>query len=191
MRSKGLLILLLCLLCTCVFYLMVGEPSSGPITSLSSAHQSDPATADLLTQSNPVHDRQVPLQPQSLSSHPGGRLVRQDDVDDEDSVLSQYLHELGFGPNGRIYPKDRWDNVTLPVFVTAVQSGQAELVAAFIHRLQETFPGYSLILNTMGLGEDEFETVRRINLSLFPLPVFSFLSAIPFRRHTHDTHSYR
>lgn len=144
MRSKPLLLVLLCLLGTCVFYLMVGlgEPA-GVIAPASDSGQSVSLTAA------PAHLRQEPPATRT-------RLVR---GDQQDSESERILQSLGFTPTPRSYPSHCWRNVSLPVFSSCVQSAQAELAVAFIHRFQFTFPSHHLILHTIALDDDEFDQV--------------------------------
>lgn len=147
MRSKGLLLVLLCLLGTCVFYLMVGEPS-GPAAPSTDLLIGQPQTQSL-SSPTPAQQRQVP-------SPARARLVARDDRHDESQRL---LRALGFTSSPRSYPTDRWRNVSLPVFSSVVQPAQAELAVAFIRRFQNTFPAHLLILHTVALDEDDFDQV--------------------------------
>ena len=104
MRSKGLLLVLLCLLATSVFYLLVGDPAAPSTDSLTAQAQSSPTPAQL---------RQVPFPVRHA------RVVTRDES-------QRLLQSLGFASTPRQYPADRWRNVSLPgLFVRrAARSGR-------------------------------------------------------------------
>ena len=171
MRSKGLLLVLLCLLCTCVFYLLV-LPASEPLLASQQQSQSQQQHQQ---QQHPQQSSASPAAaaaaqhalPQSAPLHPRARLVTRDDRSDESLLL---LRSLGFGPHPRTFPDDRWRNVSLPVFVSCVQPGQADLAAAFVRRFQATFPAHLLVLFTVALEDDEFDSVSAVHCCPSLLP---------------------
>ena len=168
MRSKGLFLVLLCILCTCVLYLLVGDQPAPPAADLAqSSSQSlfSPATPPLDSHLSSDDDPHPLLLP--LSTGPSRLVTRGDEGADESLQL---LQSLGFVPNPRTYPTSRWLNVSLPVFVSCVQSAQTDLATAFVRRFQATFPSHLLVLYALALDEEELDAVRLAPLSLTAPP---------------------
>lgn len=74
-------------------------------------------------------------------------------------INEKYLRALGFIENPRLFPNDVWQNVTLPVFVTAISNDQTNHVHPFLKSVQESFPEATVFLYDLGLDEDQINHV--------------------------------
>lgn len=72
----------------------------------------------------------------------------------------KYLKQLGFHVDEpRLYPNNKWHNVTLPVFITAVTPSESQFIFGFLKSFQHHFPNSYLIIYNLGLPPSEFALV--------------------------------
>lgn len=80
----------------------------------------------------------------------------------------KYLNQLGFNVHGpRLYPKNRWLNVTLPVFITAVAPSESHFIFGFLKSFQHYFPTSFLIIYDLGLNPADFALVSKFIICFF------------------------
>lgn len=71
----------------------------------------------------------------------------------------KYLTPVGLGPNPRLYPKDMWQNTSLPVFVTYVMEGQESQAVGVINNISKLLPNNTILVYNLGLGNYGLRTV--------------------------------
>lgn len=77
----------------------------------------------------------------------------------------RFLKQLGFHVGEpRLYPKNKWLNVTLPVFVTAVIPSESHFVFGFLKSFQHFFPNSFLIIYDLGLNPSDYVLVSIFHL---------------------------
>ncbi|XP_013783144.1 uncharacterized protein LOC106467345 [Limulus polyphemus] len=102
----------------------------------------------------------------------------------EVDVNQNYLKLLGFTNNPRLYPSSTWSNVTLPVIVTAVSSGETGLAVGLIRSSQKYLPDHVVLLYDLDLSEEEAAIlVKTCNLTKCSVQKFDFDS---FPSHLHS-----
>ncbi|RWS12444.1 uncharacterized protein B4U79_11706 [Dinothrombium tinctorium] len=136
MRIKGILLLLLCILITSVFYCLIGDQKPPFGTLVSETHRQIsqlvvPAVSDLSSSNNQQSSEE----------------------------LDEKLRELGFFSENA---NANWQNISLPMFVTAVKSGETQIVKGFIRSIQDFYPDASLLLYVLDLDDDEISLINRL-----------------------------
>lgn len=72
----------------------------------------------------------------------------------------KYLKQLGFHVDEpRLYPNNKWHNVTLPVFITAVTPSESQFLFGFLKSFQHHFPSSHLIIYNLGLTPSDHALV--------------------------------
>lgn len=72
----------------------------------------------------------------------------------------KYMNHLGFIIDGpRLYPKNKWLNVTLPVFMTAVTPRDSHFVFGFLKSFHHFFPNNFLVIYDLGLSLTDYALV--------------------------------
>ena len=142
MRIKGLLLLVLCVLLTSIFYSLIGnEKHFGQI------YDSD----QLYTSIVKIKKVVVPAVAEKSAYYL--RASRSSDI----SV--KYLHHLGFTADPRLFPTDTWSNVSLPVFVTAIKTGEFPLIRGLVRSINEYYSKATLIVYDLNLDDQEADQV--------------------------------
>lgn len=159
-KIKGPLLLLTCILVTSIFYCLIGDPK--------------PSLSNIVTETNrqlaqPLKRlRQVVIQ-----DTPNYYLTEQSDPEEIEAnrLLDQYLAQLGFISNPRLFNQSIDSIDTFPVFVTSIKPGQIDFVPAFVKNFHENFPDLDLIAFAIQLDDDDLNSVSRtlIALSFFEL----------------------
>ncbi|XP_023236948.1 uncharacterized protein LOC111636028 [Centruroides sculpturatus] len=129
MKTKSFVGLLACIIATSIIVCLYGDPK--------------PSIHEIVTETH----RQLSQLKKLKVVAP----VQKDPVPEE-----RYLKSLGFTDNPRLFPTNVWNNVSLPVFVTAVASGDSELTIEFIKSHQHCFPNHVLLIYDIGLDTEEF-----------------------------------
>lgn len=147
MRIKGPILLMICILVTSIFYCLIGDPK--------------PSLQNIVSETNrqlaqPLKRLKEVVVPAVADS---SNYYLRSDQEPNSQLTDKYLRQLGFVDSPRLYPSDVWHNVTLPVFVSAIKNGQANLAAGFVKSLQDHLPEYTLVLYDLGLDEDEITLV--------------------------------
>ncbi|KAG8201363.1 hypothetical protein JTE90_016839 [Oedothorax gibbosus] len=90
--------------------------------------------------------------------------------------VEKYLKQLGFHVDPpRLYPSNRWSNISLPVFVTALLPTDYGFVHGFVKSFQRYFGNSLLIIYDLGLNPSEYSLVNGIcNSSNCILRTFDF-----------------
>lgn len=92
----------------------------------------------------------------------------QDTLSDETKTFlldEKYLAPLGLSADPRLFPKDVWDNTSLPVFVTYVMEGQESQAVGLISNISKILPNNTILIYNLGLGNYGLRTVRHINFA--------------------------
>lgn len=147
MRIKGPILLMICILVTSIFYCLIGDPKPSLQNIVSETHR------QLSQPLKRLKDAVVPAVADSSNYYLGN------DREPDSQLSDKYLRALGFVDSPRLFPSDVWHNVTLPVFVSAIKSGEANLAAGFVKSLQDHLPEYNLVLYDLGLDQDEITLV--------------------------------
>ncbi|KFM78916.1 hypothetical protein X975_07045, partial [Stegodyphus mimosarum] len=153
MKTKRFVLLLACVLCTTVVVLLYGDPSV------------QPSIQNLVTE---THTRIAHWKSFQASSD----ALKVPDPEEK------YLKKLGFHVDEpRLYPKSRWSNVSLPVFLTAVSSSDVNFIIGFLKSFQHFFPNSLLIIYDLGINPSEYSLINGIcNSSNCILRTFDFNS---------------
>lgn len=152
MKTKSFVGLLACIIATSIIVCLYGDPK--------------PSIHEIVTE---THRQLSQLKKLKVVSP-----VQKDPVPEE-----RYLKSLGFTDNPRLFPTNVWNNVSLPVFVTAVTSGDSDLTVEFIRSHQHCFPNHLLLIYDIGLDSEEFLlvykfcnntncTIRKFNFDNYP-----------------------
>lgn len=146
MKIKGLLLLIICILVSIVFYCLVGDqkPLEGIIYD-------NHLSQSLVKIKNAV----VPAVEENRNYY----LYSSTQQKSNTELKEKYLKHLGFTENPRLFPDHVWTNVSLPVFVTAIKSNEIPFVKEIVKSLQDFYPDASLLVYDLNLDEDEAETV--------------------------------
>lgn len=73
----------------------------------------------------------------------------------------KYLKQLGFHVDvPRLYPNNKWHNVTLPVFITTVTPSESQFIFGFLKSFQHHFPNSHLIIYNLGLTPSDYALVN-------------------------------
>ncbi|KAL1463529.1 hypothetical protein WDU94_015272 [Cyamophila willieti] len=91
----------------------------------------------------------------------------------------KYLKILGFVDNPRLYPHSVWRNSSLPIIVTAVQSGQLHHAVGFLRNIMTMLPNHSAVVYNLGLSNYDVKMLMKfcnsskcfvidLNYDLFP-----------------------
>ncbi|XP_054708211.1 uncharacterized protein LOC129218052 [Uloborus diversus] len=136
MKTKRFALLLACVLCSTVLVLLFQDPSV------------QPSIQTLVTQ---THTR--------IANWKTFQVNRNSfTVPDPEE---KYLKQLGFQVDKPcLYPKCKWTNVTLPVFVTAVLSNNGHFVFGFLKSFHHFFPDHLVIMYNLGLSPSEYSLVN-------------------------------
>lgn len=79
----------------------------------------------------------------------------------------KYLSLVGLSENPRLYPKDQWQNTSLPVFVTYVMEGQESQAIGLINNIGKVLPNNTIMVYNLGLGNYGLRTVSGHTLFVF------------------------
>lgn len=75
------------------------------------------------------------------------------------TVAEKYLTALGFTTSPRLYPKDVWTNSSLPIIVSYLFDGDAELGVGLARNIAHHLPNHTLVLYNLGLGRYDLQLV--------------------------------
>lgn len=150
MKTKRFALLLACVLCTTIVVLLYGDPSV------------QPSIQNLVSE---THSR--------FSKWKTFQVKRESKIPEPEE---KYLNQLGFSVNGpRLYPKNKWLNVTLPVFMTAVVPSESHFIFGFLKSFQHYFPTSFLVVYDLGLNPADFALINGIcNTSSCTVKTFDF-----------------
>ncbi|XP_076035423.1 uncharacterized protein LOC143021684 [Oratosquilla oratoria] len=115
------------------------------LTTLTASNQGGPAIHSLVTHTH-HHINQL----HNLKEELEGRLVHDE----------KYLQPLGFTNEPRLYPQDVWNNVSLPIIVSAVNWEEASLAEGLVRNLQQLLLNASIILYAL---DSSIETSDKLN----------------------------
>lgn len=73
----------------------------------------------------------------------------------------KYLTGLGFTTSPRLYPQAVWTNTSLPVVVSYLFDGDAELGVGLVRNIAHYLPNHTLLLYNLGLGRYDLQLVNR------------------------------
>lgn len=177
LRVKGPLLLLICILVTSLFYLFIGPESarSHSLQTIVSETRSHLAQRLRSVVSNNINTNVygeysassplIDLKSDSTQTDP-----------ENDELQLKYLTPLGFVWNPRLYPQtssistvagghqnntSSYTGSALPVFVTAVKSGQALAALNLMREVQEWFPDHQFFVYALTLDEDDLNSLNR------------------------------
>ncbi|RWS32024.1 uncharacterized protein B4U80_11628 [Leptotrombidium deliense] len=150
MRIKGILLLMLCIFITSVFYCLVGDQKPSFENFVSETHRqlSQPL----------IKLRDVVVAPVAEKS---SYYLSNNNQENKEELSEKYLRELGFG-EATSTNTDLWKNISLPVFVTAVKSGEIQLVKGFIKSIQEFYPTANLLLYGLDLDDEDINLINKV-----------------------------
>ncbi|XP_055928279.1 uncharacterized protein LOC129959464 [Argiope bruennichi] len=138
MKTKRFALLLACVLCTTIVVLLYGDPSV------------QPSLQNIVSE---THSR--------LSNWKAAQVNKE--VAKGPDPEEKYLKRLGFHiDKPRIYPADRWLNVTLPVFATALYECDSHCINGFLKSFQHFFGNSFLIIYDLGLNPSEYSAISGI-----------------------------
>lgn len=154
-KIKGPLLLLTCILVTSVFYCLIGDPK--------------PSLSNIVTETNrqlaqPLKRlRQVVIQdtPNYYLTDP-----TDPEVVEANRLLDQYLLQLGFTSNPKLFNQSIDSEPYFPTFVTSIKPGQIDFVPAFVKNFHENFPDVDLIAFAVQLDDDDLNSVSHSSPSL-------------------------
>jgi len=143
MRIKGILLLMLCIAFTTIFYCLLGDPK--------------PTINNIVTE---THRQLSHLKGVVIS----GNNDNNNDINSEESEpkCDKYLRALGFNSNARLFntTNNVYNNKSLPVFVTAINSEQINLAIGFVKSFKDYISfSYSLIIYDLGLDQQQIHLV--------------------------------
>lgn len=75
------------------------------------------------------------------------------------TAAEKYLTALGFTTSPRLYPKDVWTNSSLPIIVSYLFDGDAELGVGLARNIAHYLPNHTLVLYNLGLGRYDLQLV--------------------------------
>ncbi|GBL88895.1 hypothetical protein AVEN_158994-1 [Araneus ventricosus] len=138
MKTKRFALLLACVLCTTVVVLLYGDPSV------------QPSLQNIVSE---THSR--------ISNWKAAQVSKE--VAKGPDPEEKYLKRLGFHiDKPRLYPADRWLNVTLPVFATALSQCDSHCINGFLKSFQHFFGNSFLVIYDLGLNPSEYSTISGI-----------------------------
>lgn len=166
MKTKRFALLLACVLCTTIVVLLYGDPSV------------QPSIQNLVTE---THSRFAKWKTFQVKQEPKSP--------DPEEI---YLKQLGFlVEEPRLYPKSKWMNVSLPVFMTAVTPSESHFVISFLKSFQHYFSGSLLIVYDLGLNPSDQSLVNGVcNSSSCSVRTFDF-NAFPSHVRNLQLFAYR
>lgn len=181
MRTKNLILLLSCLLFSSLFYLLLPNfptklYSPNEITFSSSSSSSSNG------RSNIIHGNSNDLeyyestslfnqQQQQTQSSKSSQLI--DQLSSISSTESTYLFDQGsfyidtackpkyFAENTTFSDSNNNTSLPLPVFISAIESGDGKLAVKFLHKFHATFPNGQLILYSLNIVGTELDLVSK------------------------------
>lgn len=140
MKSRNLLFLLACFIASSVFVYLLSDQRPTLHTIVTETHK----------QLNNLKDNLKATERKELITD------------------KKYLKALGFTANPRLYPTSVWHNVTLPIVVTAVSSGDAKQAIGFVGAVRHHLPDRNMVIYDLGLGDFESSVIAQIcNTSCF------------------------
>lgn len=133
LNIKGSLVLMVCILFTTIFYCLLSNPK--------------PTIHDLMNETHRqfYNLKEVVVPEQSAD-------------DSKEEKCEKYLKQLGFTSQPRLFPKDIWPNVSLPVIVSAIESNQVHLAIGFIKSIQ-LIPDSTVFIYDLGLDDYDLKLV--------------------------------
>lgn len=153
MRAKSYLVGFICIVATTILILTFGDQHPKIQSLVSETHR------QLKNNLRNIKDK--------LDGRAEDRKLEADD---------RYLSILGFGENARLYPEDVWRNSSLPVVVTYVLQGDAELAGGLARNIAHFLPNHTLLVYYFGLPDQELASycnssrcvLVKFDLSVFP-----------------------
>lgn len=103
----------------------------------------------------------------------------------------KYLFALGFNSSPRLYPHSVWTNTSLPVIVSYLFDGDAELGVGLVRNIAHYLPNHTLLLYNLGLGRYDLQLILTYcNTSRCSVIDF-YLTDFPSHISDHKIHAYR
>ncbi|GFR14354.1 uncharacterized protein TNCT_355731 [Trichonephila clavata] len=151
MKTKRFALLLACILCITVVFLLYGDPSV------------QPSIQSIVTE---THSR--------ISNWKGSQAGKE--ATKEPDPEEKYLKHLGFNVDEpRLYPASQWSNTTLPVFVTALSPSDSHFIHGFLKSFQHFFVNSLLVIYDLGINPSEYSLISNLcNSSNCILRTFDF-----------------
>lgn len=148
MKIKGFILLIICLVLSTLFYCLVGDqkPLEGIIYD-------NHFSQSLVKIKNVV----VPAVQENRNYYLNSNTQQKSNTE----LKEKYLKNLGFTNNPRLFPSSFWNNVSLPVFVTAIKNNEIHYAQELIKSMQESYPEASLLTYLLDMDEEETEEVTK------------------------------
>lgn len=166
-KIKGPILLLTCILVTSIFYCLIGDPKPSLASIVTETNRQLAQPLKRLRQVVISQEEDTPSYYLTDSSDP--------EVVESNRLLDQYLAQLGFTSNPRLFnqstidPADQSTTSFPPVFVTSIKPGQIDFVPAFIKNFHENFPDVDLIAFAIQLDDDDLNSVSHCFCLIFAL----------------------
>ncbi|KRT83920.1 hypothetical protein AMK59_3325, partial [Oryctes borbonicus] len=131
MRTKSFLIVFCCVVATSILLIVL--------------NQQKPTFQDIIT-----------------TTHQQIRSFTKDTLKDDTKTFvldDKYLAPIGLSTNPRLFPKNTWQNSSLPVFVTYVMEGQESQAVGLINNITRILPNNTILIYNLGLGNYGLRTM--------------------------------
>lgn len=145
-RIKAFILLVSCIVVTSIFYCYIGEQR--PLENIYENNLSQSIAK--------IKKVVVPAVEENRNYYLSNNYAN---TVNSEEFNEKYLENLGFIGQPRYYPDQVWTNVSLPVFVTAIKSGESSTLKQIVASLQDYYSNATLIVFDLSLDEDEVKTV--------------------------------
>uniref|UniRef100_A0A1B6JB56 Uncharacterized protein n=1 Tax=Homalodisca liturata TaxID=320908 RepID=A0A1B6JB56_9HEMI len=103
----------------------------------------------------------------------------------------KYLKALGFTTSPRLYPAAVWTNTSLPIVVSYLLDGDAELGVGLARNIAHHLPNNTLLLYNLGLGRYDLQLILTYCNTSRCAVVDFYLSDFPSHVSDHKIHAFR